>query len=714
MLSRSRARRLLPPRRRRSRSLSRLDRAPPGPPSARHGGSLERQVETSGARARARAARGVPAVPERPPTAPPGTDSWPRTAAVRSSPRPRSSSRRRGRCSRPRASSTTSATATAAATRSFSSHGGEKLGLLVLGETLEGRGRFTDAIADGVWLICEESFWGVPAHVGAQKRGRRAARRHRADRRPVRRRDGRAPRLDRLPGRRPARRRPPARARAAPRSRSTAASSRRPRARRLLVDGPSRRRGQQLEPVDQLELAGRRAAARAGSGSGGRARWRRSLAASTASSTRTPTTAAATRGRRYWGRAGRVALRGLELLHAGDGRRRRRLPRAGRPGDRPLHRGRPRRGRLVREHRRRARPGSMPEPRARLPLRPRDGRRGPRRVRRLARRAPRRVRPGDVGHSAASPARCRRCSTRAGSCELRPAEPLPGEVWLPDLQMMAARERPGTSEGLYVAAWGGHNGQSHNHNDVGNVIVYRDGRPLLVDAGVGEYTAKTFSPQRYEIWTMQSGGTICPRSTAPTSGTARRSAPATSRSSRTRRRAPVARPRAGLAGGGAGRHGTAARSRSTGGAGDRPRRELRARRVPRAAAAPLPAPRPSPTRRRPAASSSGRVASRDRPPGGRTSSRTTRGSLPRASRRRRSRTRVSRRSGARGSIGSRSRPAAARTGGRHRFVVRPEWITLSPVSRPEWRTAMERRAFLAASTAAAVSSTSGARHGGLL
>ena len=71
--------------------------------------------------------------------------------------------------------------------------------------------------------------------------------------------------------------------------------------------------------------------------------------------------------------------------------------------------------------------------------------------------------------------------------------------------MMAARERPGASEGLYVAAWGGHNAQSHNHNDVGNVIVFADGRPLLVDVGVGEYTAKTFSPQRYDIWTMQSG-----------------------------------------------------------------------------------------------------------------------------------------------------------------------------------------------------------------
>jgi hypothetical protein len=55
-----------------------------------------------------------------------------------------------------------------------------------------------------------------------------------------------------------------------------------------------------------------------------------------------------------------------------------------------------------------------------------------------------------------------------------------------------------------VAAWGGHNGQSHNHNDVGNVIVYADGTPVLVDVGAPEYTSKTFSARRYEIWTMQS------------------------------------------------------------------------------------------------------------------------------------------------------------------------------------------------------------------
>ncbi len=83
-------------------------------------------------------------------------------------------------------------------------------------------------------------------------------------------------------------------------------------------------------------------------------------------------------------------------------------------------------------------------------------------------------------------------------------EPLLGEFWLPDLQVMGARSTPNSSKGFYVAALGGHNDESHNHNDVGNFIVYADGRPVLIDVGVETYTAKTFSPQRYEIWTMQS------------------------------------------------------------------------------------------------------------------------------------------------------------------------------------------------------------------
>lgn len=83
-------------------------------------------------------------------------------------------------------------------------------------------------------------------------------------------------------------------------------------------------------------------------------------------------------------------------------------------------------------------------------------------------------------------------------------QPLLGDVWLPDIQVMAARSEEGSAQGLYLAAKGGHNAESHNHNDVGNFIVYADGQPAIIDVGVETYTAKTFSARRYEIWTMQS------------------------------------------------------------------------------------------------------------------------------------------------------------------------------------------------------------------
>src|ERR1700740_3093343 len=47
-----------------------------------------------------------------------------------------------------------------------------RLWALVLAESVEGRGRFLDAILDGVWSISEETFWGASAHLFLQKRGK--------------------------------------------------------------------------------------------------------------------------------------------------------------------------------------------------------------------------------------------------------------------------------------------------------------------------------------------------------------------------------------------------------------------------------------------------------------------------------------------------------------------------------------------------------------
>lgn len=82
--------------------------------------------------------------------------------------------------------------------------------------------------------------------------------------------------------------------------------------------------------------------------------------------------------------------------------------------------------------------------------------------------------------------------------------PYESDAWLKDTHVMVARERGGDVRGLYLTAKGGHNAESHNHNDVGQFMVYSDGKPVIIDPGVGDYTAKTFSPRRYEIWTMQS------------------------------------------------------------------------------------------------------------------------------------------------------------------------------------------------------------------
>lgn len=55
-----------------------------------------------------------------------------------------------------------------------------------------------------------------------------------------------------------------------------------------------------------------------------------------------------------------------------------------------------------------------------------------------------------------------------------------------------------------LAAKAGDNDDSHNHNDTGSFTIYKDGKPMFADIGVETYQKKTFSPRRYEIWTMQS------------------------------------------------------------------------------------------------------------------------------------------------------------------------------------------------------------------
>lgn len=84
------------------------------------------------------------------------------------------------------------------------------------------------------------------------------------------------------------------------------------------------------------------------------------------------------------------------------------------------------------------------------------------------------------------------------------ADALVRDAWYPALHLMVAREKAGMTDGFYLAVQAASNGRSHGHNDSGSYIIFHDGDPVIIDPGVEAYTAKTFSSERYTIWTMQS------------------------------------------------------------------------------------------------------------------------------------------------------------------------------------------------------------------
>ena len=73
-------------------------------------------------------------------------------------------------------------------------------------------------------------------------------------------------------------------------------------------------------------------------------------------------------------------------------------------------------------------------------------------------------------------------------------------IWYPETEFCYMRNE----NGFFFAAKGGHNRESHNHNDVGSFMLYLNQTPMIIDVGVGTYTRQTFGSERYGIWTMQS------------------------------------------------------------------------------------------------------------------------------------------------------------------------------------------------------------------
>ena len=78
-------------------------------------------------------------------------------------------------------------------------------------------------------------------------------------------------------------------------------------------------------------------------------------------------------------------------------------------------------------------------------------------------------------------------------------EPKTEDAYLENSQIMVA-----SNKNWFVAAKGGNNAESHNHNDIGNFIVYHNNQPVVIDLGRDTYTSKSFSNQRFELMNCRS------------------------------------------------------------------------------------------------------------------------------------------------------------------------------------------------------------------
>mgnify|MGYP002516232175 FL=1 len=78
-------------------------------------------------------------------------------------------------------------------------------------------------------------------------------------------------------------------------------------------------------------------------------------------------------------------------------------------------------------------------------------------------------------------------------------QPKTEDAYLENSQIMVA-----SNGKWFVAAKGGNNAESHNHNDIGNFIVYHNNQPVVIDLGRDTYTSQSFSSRRFELMNCRS------------------------------------------------------------------------------------------------------------------------------------------------------------------------------------------------------------------
>jgi hypothetical protein len=80
------------------------------------------------------------------------------------------------------------------------------------------------------------------------------------------------------------------------------------------------------------------------------------------------------------------------------------------------------------------------------------------------------------------------------------------DTFLPNLGIVVTRFRDAQNRLWEFSAKGGHNGEHHNHNDLGGYVLNIDGRRMLTEIGQPEYVRDFFGPKRYTFLAARSLG----------------------------------------------------------------------------------------------------------------------------------------------------------------------------------------------------------------
>ena len=83
-------------------------------------------------------------------------------------------------------------------------------------------------------------------------------------------------------------------------------------------------------------------------------------------------------------------------------------------------------------------------------------------------------------------------------------------VWMEGHKIAVFRECDDTSRGLFLATKGGSNSEPGNHNDVGCLVIFSRGKPVVVDPAIGSYNNEYFGSLRYERWYTNASYHSCP------------------------------------------------------------------------------------------------------------------------------------------------------------------------------------------------------------